>query len=170
VDSLYGQPRIGHTGGSQGFTTADEYYPSQKLRIIAFTNSGDKSPEPGETITNIVFADLNPVLVKSALRPADGEDKAITQTVQSAFRELQTATGYSRFSSRLRDRFASGSGSKFAAELSPYGEATAATYKGTRQLNGDSWYDYVIQFGPGVSIPFSARIDKQGIVAGFSLG
>ena len=36
VDPMFGQPRIGHTGGSQGFTTADEYYPSLKLRLIGF--------------------------------------------------------------------------------------------------------------------------------------
>jgi hypothetical protein len=90
--------------------------------------------------------------------------------VHDAFHELQTGTSYSRFSSRLRDRFASGTGSKFTEELLPYGAPTAEVYKGTRQLNGDSWYDYVIQFGPGVSIPFSVRVDKEGIVAGFSLG
>lgn len=169
VDSMYGQPRIGHTGGSQGFTTADEYYPAQKLRVIAFTNSGDRSPEAGETITNILFADLNPILAANALKPALGEDQAVTRTVQDAFGELQTGTGYSRFSSHLRDRFAS-TGAKFASQLSPYGAATAEVYKGTRQVNGISWYDYVILFGPGVSIPFSVRIDKEGVVAGFSLG
>jgi D-alanyl-D-alanine carboxypeptidase len=169
VDSMYGQQRIGHTGGSQGFTAADEYYPAQKLRLIAFTNSGDKSPEPGETITNILFADLNPVLSANALKSAPGEDKKKTKTVIDAFRELQGGTSYSQFSSHLRDRFTT-TGSKFAAELSPYGQVTAAVYKGVRQVNGDSWYDYVIQFGPGVSIPFSVRIDKEGVVAGFSLG
>ena len=169
VDSMYGQPRIGHTGGSQGFTTADEYFPAQKLRLIAFTNSGDKSPEAGETITNILFADLNPVLAANALKSASGEDEEKTKTVLDAFRELQDGTRYSRFSSHLRERFTT-SRPKFAAQISPYGQATKAVHKGIRQVNGDPWYDYVIQFGPGVSIPFSVRIDKDGLVAGLSLG
>ncbi|MEG9434022.1 serine hydrolase domain-containing protein [Terriglobus sp. ADX1] len=169
VDSMYGQPRIGHTGGAQGFTTADEYYPAQRMRIIAFTNSGDKSPEAGETITNILFADLNPVVAANAMKAAPGEDQVVTRMVQDAFHELQIGTNYSRFSSRLREKFAS-TGSKFTAELSPYGSATAAVYKRTRQVSGDTWYDYVMQFGPGVSIPFSVRTDKEGVVAGFSLG
>ncbi|WP_263377258.1 serine hydrolase domain-containing protein [Granulicella paludicola] len=169
VASMYGQPRIGHTGGSQGFTTADEYYPEQRLRLIAFTNSGDKSPEAGETITNILFADLNPTLAANALKSAPGEDEKKTQTVRAAFRELQGGASYAHFSSHLRERFTT-TGSKFAAELSPYGQATAAVYKGVRQVNGESWYDYVMQFGPGVSIPFSVRTDKEEIVAGFSLG
>jgi D-alanyl-D-alanine carboxypeptidase len=169
IDTMYGQSRIGHTGGAQGFTTADEYYPAQKLRVIAFTNSGDKSPEAGETITNILFADLNPVLATNALKPALGEDQTVTHTVQDAFRELQTGISYSRFSSHLRDKFAF-TGAKFTSELSPYGAATAAVYKGTRRVDGSTWYDYVMQFGPGVSIPFAVRIDKEGAVAGFSLG
>lgn len=169
VDTMYGQPRIGHTGGAQGFTTADEYYPEQKLRIIAFTNSGDKSPEAGETITNILFADLNPTLAANAMKAVSGEDQAVTRTVQDAFRELQTGTNYSRFSSHLREKFAS-TGSKFALELSPYGQATGAVYKGTRQVSGDYWYDYIMQFGTGVSIPFSVRLSREGVVVGFSLG
>ena len=98
-----------------------------------------------------------------------GEDEKKTQTVRDAFRELQGGTRYAHFSSHLRERFTT-TGSKFAAELSPYGQATAAVYKGVRQVNGESWYDYVMQFGPGVSIPFSVRTDKEEIVAGFSLG
>jgi D-alanyl-D-alanine carboxypeptidase len=169
IDTMYGQPRIGHTGGAQGFTTADEYYPAQKLRLIAFTNSGDKSPEAGETITNILFADLNPVLAANALKPAAGEDRKTTQTVLNAFAELQDGANYSHFSAHLRDRYTA-TRPKFSYQLSPYGQATAAVYKGVRQVNGDSWYDYAIQFGPGVSIPFSVRIDKDGFVAGLSLG
>jgi len=169
VDSMYGQPRIGHTGGAKGFTTADEYYPVQKLRLIAFTNSGDTSPEAGETINNILFADLNPVLAANALKSASGEDQKKTQTVLDAFRELQGGTSYSHFSARLRDKFAA-TGSKFSAELSPYGQATGAVYEGVRQVNGESWYDYVMQFGPGVSIPFSVRTDREEMIAGFSLG
>lgn len=169
VDSMYGQPRIGHTGGAQGFTTADEYYPTQRMRVIAFTNSGDKSPEAGETIANIVFGDLNPVLLANAMKPAQGEDPAITKTVQDAFHELQAGTNYSHFSSHLRDRFAK-TESKLAAQLFSYGPATAAVYQKMRKVKEDAWFDYVIQFGPGVSIPFSVRIDKEGLVAGFSIG
>jgi D-alanyl-D-alanine carboxypeptidase len=170
VDSAYGEPRIGHTGGSLGFTTADEYFPRQDVRIIAFTNLGDNTPEAGEALTNVIFADLYPAIAAMAQKPAPGENAAITQTVRAAFRELQAGKGYSRFAAHLRDKLLSGSGAKFVTSLGPYGAPSAAVFKGVRQDAKDSWYDYVVQFGPGVSIPFAAKIDPDGSVAGLSVG
>jgi hypothetical protein len=170
VDSIYGQPRIGHTGGTYGSTTADEYFPRQGVRIVAFTNLGDDTPEAGETLTNIVFADLYPAIAAEAAKPASGENFAITHAVRDAFRELQTGKSYARFNDRLRGKLAAGAGAKFAAGLGPYGVATAQVFKGSRRDAKDTWYDYVIRFGPGVSIPFAVKVGRDGAVTGFSVG
>jgi hypothetical protein len=170
VDSAYGQPRIGHTGGSWGFTTADEYFPRQGVRIIAFTNLGDETPEVGEALTNILFADLFPAIVDEAQKAAPGEDVQITRLTCDAFRELQTGRDYAWFSPRLRERLAAGMGGDFVTRLGPYGAPTGVTFKGTRRKAEDNWYDYVIQFGPGVYLPFAVRVGADGTVAGFSLG
>jgi D-alanyl-D-alanine carboxypeptidase len=170
VDSVYGEPRIGHTGGSLGFTTADEYFPRQDTRIIAFTNLGDDAPEAGETLTNVVFADLYPAIAAKALRSAPGENPAITQTARAAFEELQAGKDYARFSDRLKTRLTGGAGARFVAGLGSYGAPSSAVFRRIRQDGEESWYDYAIQFGPGVSIPFAVRIDGDGAVAGFSVG
>jgi CubicO group peptidase (beta-lactamase class C family) len=170
VDSAYGQPRIGHTGGSLAFTTADEYFPKQDSRIIAFTNLGDDAPEAGEMLTNVVFADLFPALAAKAMTPAPGENPAVAKTVREAFRELQSGSGYDRFSAHLKGKLAGGAGARFVAALAPYGAATAATFKGARRDAKGAWYDYVLQFAPGVSLPFSVRLEPNGAVGGFSLG
>ena len=170
VNPVYGQPRIGHTGGTNGFTAADEYFPDQDLRIIAFTNLGDSRPEPGETLTNLVFADLYPAIAAKAFRPAPGENRAVTRTVREAFRELQTGKAYSRFAGKLAGRLAGGAGSRFVDALGAYGTPSAAVFKGVRREGQETWRDYLIRFGPGAWIPFSARIDAQGAVAGFSVG
>jgi CubicO group peptidase (beta-lactamase class C family) len=170
VDSLYDQPRIGHTGGTNGSTTADEYFPRQDVRIIAFTNLGDGAPEAGETLTNIVFAALYPAVAAKARQPAPGENRTITQTVRDAFRELQAGASYARFSAKLQGKLAGGAGARFARTLAPYGEPTAETFKGMRRDAQDSWCDYVMQFGPGVSLPFAVVIDQDGEVAKFSVG
>jgi CubicO group peptidase (beta-lactamase class C family) len=170
VDSIYGQPRVGHTGGTFGSTTADEYFPKQGVRIVAFTNLGDDTPEAGETLTNIVFADLYPAIAAQAQKPAPGENVAITHTVRDAFRELQTGKSYARFNDRLRGKLAAGLGAKFVAGLGPYGVATAQIFKGGRRDAKDTWYDYVIQFGPGVSMPFAVKVGLDGAVTGFSVG
>ncbi|HEY5338238.1 MAG TPA: serine hydrolase domain-containing protein [Rhizomicrobium sp.] len=170
VDSRYGQPRIGHTGGSNGFTTADEYFPKQDVRIIAFTNLGDATPEAGETLTNIIFADLYPAIAATAQQPAAGENAAITQTVRAAFGELQVGKSYTRFSAHLKGKLTGGSGASFVTGLGPYGPSTAAIFKGVHRDAGDVWYDYALQFGPGVLIPFAVRIDADGAVSGLSVG
>jgi CubicO group peptidase (beta-lactamase class C family) len=170
VDSVYGQPRIGHTGGSLGFTTADEYFPRQDVRIVAFTNMGEETPEAGETLTNIVFADLYPGIAAQAQKSASGENPAITRAVRDAFRELQTGKNYARFSAHLKGKLAGGTGAGFVTGLGPFGAPTAETFKGIRQNAKDAWYDYVLQFGLGVSLPFAVRMDQDGTVAGFSVG
>jgi CubicO group peptidase (beta-lactamase class C family) len=170
VDSLYDQPRIGHTGGTNGSTTADEYFPRQGVRIIAFTNLGDGTPEAGETLTNIVFADLYPAIAAKAQQPVPGENPTITQTVRNAFQELQAGAGYARFSAKLQGKLSGSAGARLAGLLAPYGEPTAETFKGVRRDAQASWCDYVMQFGPGVSLPFSVVVDQDGEVASFSVG
>ncbi|MEA1648861.1 serine hydrolase domain-containing protein [Nitrospirillum sp. BR 11164] len=170
VGAVYGQPRIGHTGGSLGFTTADEYFPKQDVRIVALTNLGDDSPEAGEALTNIVFTDLYPALAATAERPAPGEDARVTRAAADAFRDLQTGGDYAHFGVVLGAKLAGGKGAKFATDLAPYGAPTAMTFKGARQSGVERWYDYVLQFGPGVFLPFAVRLGEDGKVAGFSIG
>jgi len=167
---VYGEPRIGHTGGSLGFTTADEYFPAQDVRIIAFTNLGDSAPEAGEALTNVVFADLYPAIAAKAQKAALGEKASITQVVRGGFQELQAGKAYTRFSPHLRDKLAGGVGAKFVTNLGPYGAPSGVIFKGARQDGKDSWYDYVIQFGPGVSMPFAVKIGADDAIAGFSVG
>jgi D-alanyl-D-alanine carboxypeptidase len=170
VNPVFGEPRIGHTGGSLGFTTADEYFPRQDIRIIAFTNLGDSAPEAGEALTNLVFADLYPDIAARAEKSAPGENLAITQTVRAAFEELQSGKGYASFGEHLREKLAGGLGTKFVKSIGPYGAPTAAIFRGVRQDANDTWHDYLMQFGPGVSLPFAVRMGPDQAVASFSLG
>lgn len=170
VDSVSGQPRVGHTGGSLGFTTADEFFPRQDVRIIAFTNLHDDTPEEGETLTNILFADLFPEIAMEANKPARGERATVTQTVRDAFRELQAGDNYERFNPHLKDKLGSGIGARYASEFRPYGPSTGEIFKGMRQDAKETWYDYVLKFGPGVFLPFSVKIGEDGAVTSFSVG
>jgi D-alanyl-D-alanine carboxypeptidase len=92
IDKVNDQPRIGHTGGSLGFTTANFYFPEQKLRIIVLTNNADV-PEPGEMLANVIFSDLYPDFAHAASRPAPGEDRSVTAKAKAAFEHVQQGTG-----------------------------------------------------------------------------
>lgn len=169
VSSVYGQPRIGHTGGSQGFTTADEVLPGQRLRVLAFTNLGDKTPEAGITISNVVVAALRPDLVAAWKRPVAGEDAAVSAGARASFLQLQEGAGYGAFSESLRGRLSSGLGAGFSAALRPYGPPTAWVFQGTRATDKGPFHEYVAEFGSGVFLPYAIRPDAQGNVAGFAL-
>lgn len=169
VDSVYGQARIGHTGGAQGFTTADEYFPELGLRVLAFTNLGDKKPEAGMALTNVVFAALHPDIAAAWNRPVDGEQAAITTGAMASFQQLQSGSGYDGFSADLRDKLVAGIGAGLAESLGPYGAPTGMLFKGTRQGQKGTVYNYVAEFGPGVFVPYTVRVDADGKVAGFAL-
>lgn len=169
VDTLYGQPRIGHTGGAQGFTSADEHFAQLGTRVIALTNLGDKKPEAGITLTNVVFAALHPDVVKAWKRPVAGEDKAVSARVKASFLQLQAGKGYGAFSASLAGKLSGGLGARFVGILRPYGEPSAIVFKGQREGDKGVWYDYVAEFGPGVFMPYAARPDEDGKIAGFAL-
>ena len=169
VDEVYGQARIGHTGGSQGYTTADEYFPELGLRILAFSNLGDKKPEAGITMTNLVFAALHPDIVAAWERPVAGEVAAVSDSAKASFRQLQGGTTYSAFSEDLRGKLAAGVGAGLKNSLGPYGAPTGMVFKGTRQGEKGTLYRYVAEFGPGAFIGYTVRLDETGHVAGFAI-
>ncbi len=169
VDSVYGQARIGHTGGAQGFTTADEYFPELGLRVLAFTNLGDKKPEAGMALANGVFAALHPDIVAAWSRPVDGEQASITTATMASFQQLQAGQGYEAFSADLRGKLVAGIGAGLAGSMGPYGAPTDLVFKGMRQGEKGMLYTYVAAFGPGVFVSYTVRVDADGKVAGFAL-
>lgn len=170
VDSIDDQPRVGHTGGSLGFTTANEYFPRQDMQIIAFTNFVD-SPEPGETITTAIFEDLNPDIAAAATRPSPGEDPAVTAKTKAYFAQLQAGDQDSPYlAAKLNQKMKAGLAKRLADEFKDYGQPTAFIFKGRHIDAGKTFNDYVIRFGPGSLLKFGVAMDKTGKIASISLG
>jgi D-alanyl-D-alanine carboxypeptidase len=164
IDTVNGQPRVGHTGGSYAFTTANFYYPNQKLRIIVFTNNADV-PEPGEIAANAIFDDLYPELARAATLPAPDEIKLVTSKVRAAFAHLQSGTGDSSlFAESLDAKIDASLGKRMAGQFERYGAPTAFVYKGHRGENDRNWSDYLIVFGPGLSLKFSVALNEEAKV------
>lgn len=170
VDSVRDQPRIGHTGGSFGFTTADEYFPKQRVRIIAFTNCVE-NPEPGEIITNAIFDDLFPEIAAAADKPALGEDRETTAKAKNFFDGLQKADpDYSALATGLATNMKGGLAKRLADQFAPFGAPTRFVYKGLRSENSLRWYDYLIEFGPGSQLKFAVGLDDAAKIASISFG
>ena len=167
IDSVDGQPRIGHTGGSYGFTAANFYFTGQKLRIIVLTNNAD-NPEPGEIVANAVFEDLYPDLASAASRPASGEDLPITERAKRGFDYLQKGAGdLSLFGASLEAKMKAGLSTRMSKEFGPYGAPETFIFKGRRLESGKSWFDYLVRFGPGSMLKFSAALDGDGKIVSF---
>lgn len=170
VDTIDDQPRVGHTGGSLGFTTANEYFPRQDTQIIAFTNFVD-NPEPGETITTAIFEDLEPAIAAAAMRPSAGEDPAVTAKAKACFAQLQAGDENSPYlAPRLNKKMKAGLAKRLEDELKGYGQPTAFIFKGRHTAAGKTFYDYVIRFGPGSLLKFGVALDKTGKIDSISLG
>jgi len=170
VDTLDEQPRIGHTGGSFGFTTSNQYFPKQGIQIIAFTNNGD-NPEPGQMLVTTVFENLYPDIAAAARQPAAGENPATTAMARKAFLRLQgKGDDLSMFGAKLQGKMSAGLSERMAKQLSPFGEPSSFIFKGQRVDKDKTWSDYRIDFGPGNSLPFGVEMDADGKVAGISIG
>jgi len=170
IDTLDEQPRIGHTGGSFGFTTSNQYFPKQGIQVIAFTNVGD-NPEPGQMLVTAAFEALYPDIAAAARKPADGENAATTSVVRQAFEQLQKGSkDPSMFGDKLKAKLAAGLAERMAKQLSVFGEPSSFIFKGQRHDHDDVWNDYRIEFGPGNSLPFGVRLGAGGKVVGISIG
>jgi len=170
VDTLDGQPRVGHTGGSFGFTTSNQYFPRQHVQVIAFTNNGD-NPEPGQMLVTTAFEALYPDIAAAERKPADGENPAATAMARKAFARLQGhGKDVSMFGARLQAKMSAGLSDRMAAQLAPFGEPQSFIFKGRRQDKDKTWNDYRIDFGPGNSLPFGVQLDDSGKVAAISIG
>ena len=168
IETRNGQPRIGHTGGSFGFTAANFYFPKQKLRIITLTNDVD-APEPGEILANVIFDDLNPDLARAASQPAPDEDRTVTSRAKAGFEHLQRGVDdASLFGVSLDAKMKAGLAKRMAAEFAPYGAPVAFVFKGRRTDSGMNWSDYLIEFGPGSTLKFSVALDGEAKIV--SLG
>ncbi|NYE27228.1 CubicO group peptidase (beta-lactamase class C family) [Rhodanobacter sp. K2T2] len=170
VDNIDGQPRVGHTGGSLGFTTANEYFPRQDVQAIAFTNFVDH-PEPGEMITTAIFEDMNPTIAADAMRPAQGENPLVTAKVNAYFVQLQAGDADSLYlADKLAKKMRTGLAKRLGDEFNGYGKPTALVFKGTHTDAGVTFQDYVIHFGPGSQLKFGIALDKAGKIGALSFG
>ncbi|WP_267221643.1 serine hydrolase domain-containing protein [Dyella silvae] len=170
IDSLDDQPRVGHTGGSFGFTTSNQYFPKQGIQIIAFTNSGD-NPEPGQMLVTSTFEALYPDIATAARTSAAGENPATTAVTRKVFAQLQGGNeDLSLFGDKLKGKMSAGLSGRLAKQLSVFGEPSSFIFKGQRQDKDKTWSDYRIEFGPGNNLQFGVALDAEGKVVGISIG
>lgn len=170
VGRFEGELRIGHTGGSFGFTSANENFPELGARVIVLTNKGG-SPETGEMIADAVFNRLYPEINRKHLAADPGEDAAVTGVARKLFASIQDGRPALELLGRsLGEKMQQGLASRLNAQFDPYGKPTAFVFKGRKEEGNLIWHSYLILFGPGNELLFGVAIDETGKVSKISNG
>ncbi len=147
IDHHDGQLRIWHNGGTFGFSTSDQFYPTQKTRIIVFTND---SGGDANALATRIFDDLYPQFSSADLIPAPGENPALTARFKKITLELLAGhIDHSQFdaaaNAKLTDAFVKEAG----AQLSTLGKPGEFVYKGSQVSGTSTIYQYMIPFAAG---------------------
>jgi hypothetical protein len=71
------------------------------------------------------------------------------------------------FSASLEAKMQGGLGKRMSGEFMSYGAPTAFVFKGVQAADGNSWFNYLIECGPGSTLRFSVAIDREGKVKSF---
>jgi D-alanyl-D-alanine carboxypeptidase len=162
VDSLEGQPRIGHTGHSCGFAAEDEYLPRQQARIVVLTNSVDG---PAESIVTVLVNVLFPDVAIAAERTAPGENQAMTNRIKAFAMPLLDGRV---IRSELTDAESAELSDAAAVEaFTRYGAPSAFIFKGTLDRNFGPVYIYWLRFGDDIErlmLQFERASDKINAV------
>jgi len=162
VDSLEGQPRIGHTGHSCGFAAEDEFLPRQQARIIVLTNSVDG---PAESIVTVLMNGLFPDAATAAMQPAAGEDVTMTSRIKSFAMPLIEGRV---MRSELTDAASAELSEPAAVEaFTRYGKPSGFVFKGKIDRNFGPVYIYWLKFGDDIErllLQFERASDKINTV------
>jgi len=162
VDSLEGEPRIGHTGHSCGFAAEDEYFPHQHMQIVVLTNSVDG---PAESIVTALLNTFFPDVAASVNVPGAGEEPAMTARVKALLTPL--LHGRVVRSELTADENADLT-DEAAKEFTKYGEPTAFVFKRKVDRPFGPVYIYWLRFGDDVQrlvVQLERKTDKFNAIS-----
>ncbi len=163
IDTHEGQPRIEHDGGTFGFTSENDYYPTLHEFTIVLTNVAGADPVH---IASRAFDALHPDIAAASSKAVAGEDPVITARAREWLQraqtgEVDTSQLTPAFSKVLTPDAIAGT----KAALAPLGDPTSFVYRGKTTEGGATRFEYRVGFKTTV-IKMLMVIDKDGKIAG----
>ena len=167
INEKAGQPSIAHSGGTFGFASVNEYFPKLHEFVIVLANVAGADPE---FIADQAFDALHPEIAAAEVKPAKGEDPAITALARQWLGRMrsgdidkaQLSAGFAKF---LTPQMISG----MKAGLAPLGDPTSFVYRGKTAANGATAYRYNVGF-KGARLTFIIAVDGQGKISSLGIG
>lgn len=167
TDKKDGVARIAHDGGTFGFASENDYYPTLHEFIIVLTS--DAGPDP-QFIAGKAFDALHPDLAAADAKPAAGENPAITALARQWLHRAQTGqVDRSQITAAFSKDLTPAAIAQTKDALGPMGAPASFIFRGKTSDGGVTQYEYRIAFKSAV-IKMVIGIDKSGKIAGIGFG
>lgn len=165
IDRFDGIERMDHNGGTLGFTSSNQIYPTMGVRVIVLTNA---SYVKTSSLGALALTERYPQVEAAYNRPVPGESPAVASTVRDLWSQLISGSlERSMYELRLYKFLTAhrGDPKKWFGSLGP---PTAYIYKGTIRLHtkGVIGYKYRLLFAHGGQGGIEFALDTQHRVAG----
>lgn len=165
IDKYDGEKRIWHNGGTFGFGSTNDTYPTLGQRIIVLENNANATPAG---IASSVLLNLQPQLAALEQKAAPGEDPAITARAKALWQQFQTGTlDRSQFTDKMNAALTPDVLAGAKAQFAQLGAPTAWVYHGKAAQGGYTTYEYHVTFASGVSLMVYMSVTKDGKIAGY---
>ncbi len=166
IDKKAGQPQIGHTGGTFGFASENEYFAKLHEFVIVLTNVAGLDPQ---FIADKTVDALHPEIAAAEAKPAKGENPAITALARQWVHRMQTgdidkSQLSAAFAKHLTPQMVDG----MKEGLTPLGDPTSFIYQDKSETNGAIAYRYSVAF-KGANLELSIAVDSQGKISALGI-
>ncbi len=167
IEKKAGLPEIAHSGGTFGFASENEYFPSLHQFVIVLTNVAGLDPG---FIADQTFDALNPAIAAAEMKPAKGEDPAITALARQWVHRMQTGDiDKSQLSAAFAKHLTPQGVAGMKEGLAPLGNPTSFVYRGKSKANGATAYQYSVGF-KGATLDLTIAVDDQGKISELGIG
>ena len=158
IDSVDGQKRIWHNGGTFGSSSSNVTFPQQNVDIIVLENEDGAATS---ALATKLYESMFPQIVATASRPAAGEDAAVTARARMLIdAAVKGALPADQLSPLVRQKFPPEQQQQIGQQLATMGNVKDVIFKRKLESGDDTTYIYRVDFA-NATMSFSLSINKR---------
>ncbi len=158
IDSVDGQTRIWHNGGTFGSSSSNVTFPAQNLDIIVLENEDGAATS---ALATKLYEAMFPAFAVVAVTPGEGEDPAVTVRAKSLIdAAVKGAFPDEQLSPLVRQKIPPAKQQEIGQQLATLGAVKDVIFKKKAELGEDTTYLYRVDFA-NATVNFSLSINKK---------
>ncbi len=168
IDSVDGQKRIWHNGGTFGSSSSNVTFPAQSADVIVLENEDGAATS---ALATKLYETMFPNLAVAAMQPGEGEDPAVTSRAKLLIdAAVKGALPTEQLSPLVREKIPPSKQQEIGQQLATLGAVKDVIFKKKADIGDDSTYLYRVDFA-NATVNFSLSINKKtNLVDGFWFG